>query len=37
MAAHAVGDREQVRAGIRRVFVPLSEETDIGPYRESEG
>ena len=37
VASHAVGNREQVRSGVRRVFVPLSEETDIGPYRESEG
>jgi hypothetical protein len=37
VAAHAVGDGEQVRSGERRVFVPLSEETDIGPYRISEG
>ena len=37
VAAHAIGHRKQVRAGVRRVLVPLSEETDIGPYRESEG
>ena len=35
--AHAIGYRKQVRAGVRRVLVPLSEETDIGPYRVSEG
>ena len=31
VATHAVGNREQVRSGVGRVFVPLSEETDIGP------
>jgi len=36
VAAHAVGDREQVRSGICGVLVPLSEETDVGPYRVSE-
>ena len=36
VASHAVRNREQVRPGVRRVFVPLPEETDIGPYRVSE-
>src|SRR5690606_9060304 len=29
MPAHAVGDGEQAAAGIRRVLVPLTEETDV--------
>ena len=29
VAAHAVGDREQARAGVRRVLVPLAEEADV--------
>jgi hypothetical protein len=37
VAAHAVGDREQVRAGVRRILVPLTEETDVGTYRIAEG
>ena len=37
VATHAIGNRKQVRAGVGRVLVPLSEETDIGPYRVSEG
>jgi hypothetical protein len=37
VASHAVGNCEQVRSGVRRIFVPLPEETDIGPYRVSEG
>ena len=36
MASHAVGDREQVRAGVRRILVPLTEETDVGTYRIAE-
>jgi hypothetical protein len=29
MTAHAVRDREQVRAGVRRVLVPLPAESDV--------
>ena len=29
MAAHAVGDRQQARARVCRVLVPLAEETDV--------
>src|SRR5262245_40901133 len=29
VAAHAVGDRQQARARVRRVLVPLAEETDV--------
>jgi hypothetical protein len=29
VAAHAVGDRQQARAGVRRILVPLAEETDV--------
>jgi hypothetical protein len=37
VAAHAVGDREQVRASVSRVLVPLAEETDVGADRIAEG
>src|SRR5215469_13469025 len=36
MAPHAIGDREQVRSGIRGILVPLAEETDVGAYRVAE-
>jgi hypothetical protein len=37
MAAHAVGDREQVRTGEGRVLVPLTEETDVRADRIAKG
>ena len=36
MPSHAVGDREQVRARVRRVLVPFTEEADVGTYRVAE-
>ncbi len=36
VAAHAVGHREQARARVCRVLVPLTEETDVGADRVAE-
>ena len=36
MTAHAVGDGEQVRAGVRRVLVALSEQADVRADRVTE-
>src|ERR1039457_2889811 len=36
MAPHAVGDREQMRPGIRGVLVALTEQADVGPDRVTE-